>query len=194
MSLICREGVLFGSDFIQGVYTLALLACPSRFVLFPSVLYRRFQCIVFTIHFSSLSSYVVRLKLIFFLYSPSDVIRRDVESNRNNMWPLSCYSYHKEAACVPGLIEVSPEELRLLAYMAKSSGNTATFQKNLEEVGKKQAAILDMYATITTDEVRKLVKKFFFSAISCMHSFSPSPPPPLPPRAIALTTSPDIRM
>lgn len=76
-----------------------------------------------------------------------------------NLWPLSCYSYQKGAPCVPGLIEMSPEELRLLFYMAESSGNAAAFLKNLEDVNSKQMALHDLYATITPEEVKKLVRK-----------------------------------
>lgn len=79
-------------------------------------------------------------------------------SKIGNMWPLSCYSYQKDVSCVPGLLEVSPEELRLLAYMAKSSGNDAALLQNLEEVSKKQTTLLDMYASITTEEMNKLVR------------------------------------
>ena len=75
------------------------------------------------------------------------------------MWPLSCYSYGKECPCLPGLIDVSPEEVRLAAYLARSSGTWSAFVHNLEELGKNQISVQLKYGTITAEQVQKLVSQ-----------------------------------
>lgn len=73
------------------------------------------------------------------------------------MWSLSCYGYSKEVPCVPGLMEVSPEELRLLAYTASSAGTASAFLQNMEEVMRRQSDTRHQYMNITPEEVSKLV-------------------------------------
>ena len=41
---------------------------------------------------------------------------------KGKQWAFSCYSPAKETACVPGIDDVSPEEMRLDAYQARTSG------------------------------------------------------------------------
>ncbi len=85
------------------------------------------------------------------------LIRKAMEER--NVWAFSCYSYAKEMACMPGLIELSPEEVRLLAYTANSAGTYPNFVQNMEEVRRKQADMSAQYAQITPEEVNKLVCK-----------------------------------
>ena len=73
------------------------------------------------------------------------------------MWPFSCYGYSKEMPCVPGLIEMCPDEFRLLAYAAKSAGTSSAFLQSVEEMQKKQADAKHLYANITQEEARKLM-------------------------------------
>lgn len=73
------------------------------------------------------------------------------------MWPLSCYAYSRGVPCLPGLVEMSPEELRAAAYTANSQGNGAAFLQSLEELVKKQNTMQQQYANITVEEIRKLV-------------------------------------
>lgn len=85
-------------------------------------------------------------------------IRKDMEEwSASTLWPLSCYGHAKEEPCVPGLMEMSPEELRLLAYTANSAGASSAFLQNLEEMKEKQRGAIHMYANITTEEVSKMV-------------------------------------
>lgn len=74
------------------------------------------------------------------------------------MWPLSCYGNSKEIPCVPGLIEVSPEELRLLAYTAISAGTSSDFLQNMEELKRRQSDARQRYMNITPEEVTNLVR------------------------------------
>lgn len=73
------------------------------------------------------------------------------------MWLLSSYSYDKVAPCLPGLVEVSPEELRLEDYTARASGIYPAFLQSLEGVREKQRNQILLYANITPEEVKKLV-------------------------------------
>lgn len=59
---------------------------------------------------------------------------------------------------MPGLIEVSPEELRLLAYTANSAGTSAAFLQNTEEMKRRQSDTRHQYINITPEEVKKLVR------------------------------------
>lgn len=59
--------------------------------------------------------------------------------------------------CLPGLIELSPEELRVLAHIAKSSGSPTAFLQNMEELSRKQLGAQDCYMNISTEQVKKLV-------------------------------------
>ena len=74
-----------------------------------------------------------------------------------HMWPFSCYAYTKEVPCVPDMEDLSPEELRLLAYTAQASGTSAAFLQNVQELKSKRESVRRLYANITTEEVKKLV-------------------------------------
>ena len=50
-------------------------------------------------------------------------VKQDVDLwEKGKQWAFSCYSPAKETACVPGIEDVSPEEMRLDAYQARISG------------------------------------------------------------------------
>jgi hypothetical protein len=73
------------------------------------------------------------------------------------MWPFSCYGYLNEIPCVPGLIEVSAEELRWQAYAAKAEGTSSAFLQKMEELETRQAGVKQQYINITPEEVANLV-------------------------------------
>lgn len=51
-----------------------------------------------------------------------NTIKTDIKSwAESKMWPFSCYSYTKGAKCIDGLPDISPEELRVLAYLHPST-------------------------------------------------------------------------
>ena len=84
-------------------------------------------------------------------------IKRDMEDWV--MWPLSCYAHSKEVPCLPGFVDISPEELRFAAYTANSLGNSAAFLQGIEELLMKQRNMKQLYSNITSEEVRRLVGK-----------------------------------
>lgn len=59
---------------------------------------------------------------------------------------------------MPDLVEVSPEELRLHAYMAKLTNTAAEFVRSVEEMQRKQEAVKQQYAFITLEQVEKMVR------------------------------------
>ncbi len=75
----------------------------------------------------------------------------------SSIWPLSCYTYSKEVPCLPGFIEMSPQEVRFAAYTANALGNSSSFLESMGELEKKQNNVKHQYINITADEVRKLV-------------------------------------
>lgn len=84
------------------------------------------------------------------------LIRKDMEESRA-MWPFSCYGNSEDVPCVPGLIEMSAEELRLLAYTAESAGTFSAFLQNLEELKRRQLDARHQYNNITPEEVKNMV-------------------------------------
>ncbi len=93
-----------------------------------------------------------------YITSDSAQIRSDMMEFAMHVWPFSCYVYAKEAPRVPDLEDLSPEELRLLTYTASASGTSAAFLKDMEELKRKQANVRRLYANITPEEVKKMVR------------------------------------
>eukprot|EP00088_Acartia_fossae_P060077 TRINITY_DN7186_c0_g1_i16.p1 TRINITY_DN7186_c0_g1~~TRINITY_DN7186_c0_g1_i16.p1 ORF type:complete len:474 (-),score=134.78 TRINITY_DN7186_c0_g1_i16:65-1486(-) len=53
-----------------------------------------------------------------------NTVKQDMETwESSGQWLFSCYSLSKECASVPGLMDISPEELRYEAYEYMKSGN-----------------------------------------------------------------------
>ena len=56
-------------------------------------------------------------------------VKQDVDlCEKGKQWTFSCYSPAKETASVPGIEDVSPEEMRLDAYQARMSGKASNFR------------------------------------------------------------------
>jgi len=52
-------------------------------------------------------------------------VKQDMETwEKSGQWAFSCYSCAKDCASVPGLTDLSPEELRHEAYLSFKAGNT----------------------------------------------------------------------
>jgi len=52
-------------------------------------------------------------------------VKQDMETwEKSGQWAFSCYSCAKDCASVPGLTDLSPEELRHEAYLSLKAGNT----------------------------------------------------------------------
>ncbi|XP_069769986.1 nucleoporin NUP42 [Narcine bancroftii] len=52
-----------------------------------------------------------------------EILRKDIEVwESSGQWLFSCYSVAKEYACVSGLVDISPEELRLEYYNSRAGG------------------------------------------------------------------------
>lgn len=82
------------------------------------------------------------------------------------MWPLSCYSHTKEAAsCLPGLVDISPDELRWEAYQAKVAGSSNKYLQGLNELSVKQMKMQRQYGHITAEDVRLLVRFTIISVV-----------------------------
>ena len=60
---------------------------------------------------------------------------------------------------MPGLLDVSPEELRYEAYKAKASGNSANYLQNLNQLGTKQMTVQRHLSSISIDDARSLVRR-----------------------------------
>ena len=75
------------------------------------------------------------------------------------MWLLSCYSHTKELApCLPGLVDISPDEVRWEAYQAKATGSSSKYLQGLSELSEKQMKMQRQYGHITAEDVRLLVR------------------------------------
>ena len=67
-------------------------------------------------------------------------VKEDVELwEKAKQWTFSCYSPAKETACVPGMEDVSPEEMRLDCYEARASGEMEDFHRRYQELLKEYA-------------------------------------------------------
>ena len=71
-------------------------------------------------------------------------VKQDVDLwEKGKQWAFSCYSPAKETACVPGIEDVSPEEMRLDAYQARVSGKVRShvFKDSLKACSIKQCSV-----------------------------------------------------
>lgn len=74
----------------------------------------------------------------------------------SSMWPLSCYGHLHHVPYLPGLVDVSQEEMRFEAYKA---GLSAEFLRNIEELCRQQAALKAKYTSLTLEDIKQLVSK-----------------------------------
>eukprot|EP00795_Rhopilema_esculentum_P008273 gene8273-14229_t len=74
--------------------------------------------------------------------NPVDKIVSNIKSEillweKSKMWLFSCFSYQKESPCVSGLVDKSPDEMRLDAYIAKEKGTTSEYLNNMKQLNLK---------------------------------------------------------
>ncbi|XP_078094826.1 nucleoporin NUP42-like [Mustelus asterias] len=68
-----------------------------------------------------------------------EVVRKDIEAwEISNQWLFSCYSVAKEYACVSGLVDISPEELRMEYYNSRAGGNLQNYVDSIQQLSNQQ--------------------------------------------------------
>lgn len=96
--------------------------------------------------------------VVFVLLFNRKTIQKDMEEwQDSSMWPLSCYGNLHHVPNLPGLVDVSPEEMRFEAYKADSSGTSAEFLRSIEELCRQQASLKSKYTGLTQEDVKQLV-------------------------------------
>ena len=82
----------------------------------------------------------------------------------SQMWPFSCYSCGKEVSCVPRLEDLSPEELRWKAYLAKQDpAAQAAYHEELQSLQEKVMGVRRELRRITPDSVQALVRTHIYT-------------------------------
>merc|ERR1719414_2831564 len=67
-------------------------------------------------------------------------VKQDMESwEKSGQWAFSCYSCSKDCASVPGLTDLSPEELRHEAYESLKAGNS-NYQTKVAQITQEYQA------------------------------------------------------
>ena len=84
------------------------------------------------------------------------------EWSKSSMWPLSCYAYSGKVPCLPGLMDVSPDELRWEAYQAESSGNSQHYLGILSQLSDARLKKMHDYSNLTRDDVKDMVSEDIF--------------------------------
>uniref|UniRef100_UPI00398ED335 nucleoporin NUP42 n=1 Tax=Pristiophorus japonicus TaxID=55135 RepID=UPI00398ED335 len=73
------------------------------------------------------------------LESLLDIVRKDIEAwEISGQWLFSCYSVAKEYACVSGLVDFSPEELRLEYYNTRGGGSLQNYVDSIRQLANQQ--------------------------------------------------------
>ncbi|XP_029206276.2 LOW QUALITY PROTEIN: nucleoporin NUP42-like [Acropora millepora] len=87
-------------------------------------------------------------------------VKNDMEIwQKSKQWPLSCYTYTKEEPSFPGLLDFSPEEIRLEAYTANSKGNANAYEQGLKQLihenFKRRLQLSEMTLSAIQEEIKK---------------------------------------
>ncbi|XP_020392033.2 nucleoporin NUP42 [Rhincodon typus] len=68
-----------------------------------------------------------------------EIVRKDIEAwEISGQWLFSCYSVAKEYACVSGLVDISPEELRLEYYNSRAGGSLSNYADSIRQLSNQQ--------------------------------------------------------
>ncbi|XP_067859630.1 nucleoporin NUP42-like [Heptranchias perlo] len=68
-----------------------------------------------------------------------EIVRKDIEAwEVSGQWLFSCYSVAKEYACVSGLVDFSPEELRLEYYNTRAGGSLQNYVDSIRQLSNQQ--------------------------------------------------------
>jgi len=77
-----------------------------------------------------------------------NTVKQDMESSeKSGQWIFSCYSPAKDCVSVPGMDDISPEELRLEAYVAKSSGTVDQYTNRIKTLVTEYANMREKMKT-----------------------------------------------
>ncbi|XP_032902230.1 nucleoporin NUP42 [Amblyraja radiata] len=67
-----------------------------------------------------------------------EIVRKDIEAwESTGQWLFSCYSVAKEYACVSGLVDISPEELRQEYYNSRAGGNLQHYVDSIAQLSNQ---------------------------------------------------------
>lgn len=87
-------------------------------------------------------------------------VKNDMETwERSKQWPLSCYAYTKEEPSFLGLLDFSPEEIRLEAYTANAKGNANGYEQGLKQLINQNHKRRLQLSQMTVSEIQEEVKK-----------------------------------
>ncbi|XP_078277719.1 nucleoporin NUP42 [Rhinoraja longicauda] len=67
-----------------------------------------------------------------------EIVRKDIEAwESSGQWLFSCYSAAKEYACVSGLVDICPEELRLEYYNSRAGGSLQHYVDSIAQLSNQ---------------------------------------------------------
>lgn len=78
---------------------------------------------------------------------------------KSKQWPLSCYTYTKEEPCFPGLLDFSPEEIRLEAYNANAEGKADSYQQGLKTLITANQQKQQQLGRMSVSQIQEEIKK-----------------------------------
>ena len=88
-------------------------------------------------------------------------VKQDVEaSQKGKQWLFSCYSPAKDCISIPGMDDISPEEMRVESYTAKTNGTQTQYQQKYQELiqtyNRKRQALAN-----PTNELKEVFRKIY---------------------------------
>ena len=88
-------------------------------------------------------------------------VKQDVEQwEKGKQWIFTCYSPVKERACFPCIDDISPEEMRLEAYKAKSANTVGDYQKRFNDLQNEYS--LKRRSLLTPSEaIKDILRKIY---------------------------------
>lgn len=78
---------------------------------------------------------------------------------KSKQWPLSCFTYTKEEPCLPGLLDFSPEEIRLEAYNANAEGKAGRYQQGLKTLITANQQKRQQLGRMSVSQIQEEIKK-----------------------------------
>ena len=89
------------------------------------------------------------------------IVKQDVDqSTKGKQWLFSCYSPAKDCVSIPGIEDISPEEMRNEAYVAKTAGTSSQYQQKvqglLQSYQNKRQALLN-----PSQDLKEILRKIY---------------------------------
>lgn len=78
---------------------------------------------------------------------------------RSGQWPLSCYTFTKEEPCFQGLLDFSPEEIRLEAYTANAKGSADGYERGLKQLISNNQNRRHHLSRMSVSQIQEEIKK-----------------------------------